>query len=142
MKKKDLLALLTTLGQEPKQLTRKHLKKIYALLIASGQPPRCPWCDEPIYNIKDFTWDHIIPKSEGGDDDISNLQPMHKTCNNEKKENTVYKTDYTYDICDEIKNTVFTVQIKAIYKKRPDETNKKHKKDPYKNLKRNSGKSR
>lgn len=139
MDKKDFLALLASLTENPDLLTRKHLKKIYALLIASGQYPRCPWCNEPIYNINDFTWDHITPKSEGGDDDISNLQPMHKSCNNEKKENTIYTASYQYDICSELEHTILSVRVAAVCKKAP----KKHqKKQPYNNNKRRTGKHR
>ena len=83
-----------------------------------------------------------MPKSEGGSDDISNLQPMHKTCNNEMKENLVYKTDYEYDICSEIEQTILSVRVTAICKKQPDKTNAKHIKEHYNNNKRRSGKRR
>lgn len=142
MTKKDVATLLSTLTENSDQLTRKHLKKIYAILIASGQYPRCPWCNEYIYNINDFTWDHITPKSEGGCDDLSNLQPMHKSCNNEKKENLLYQADYQYDIYSELENTITSVRVTTVCKKQPNNTNQKHKKERYNNNKRRSGKHR
>ena len=111
MSPKEILALLNSLERCPEQLNRRHLKKIYALLIMCGHYPVCPWCQKYIYNIKDFTWDHIIPQSLGGKDTLDNLQPMHKHCNNASKNDTAYTTEYDYDIKTELISTIFSVRI-------------------------------
>ena len=98
MAKKDINSLLRALDNCTGLLNRRHLKKVYALLIACGHYPICPWCKDYIYNINDFTWDHIVPKSAGGNDDLNNLQPMHKHCNNASKNNSLYQYTYNYDI--------------------------------------------
>ncbi len=66
MRSNEIATMLNSLEKHPEQLNRHHLKKIYALLIASGHFPVCPWCKDYIYNINDFTWNHIIPRSQGG----------------------------------------------------------------------------
>ncbi len=126
MNKKEILALITALGKNPDHLTKQHLKKIYAILIACGHYPICPWCNEPIYNINDFSWDHIIPRALGGEDTLANLQPMHKHCNNEDKQATTYQTEYKYDIQSDLQETIYNVRI-TISKKRA-QTNKQTKK--------------
>lgn len=53
---------------------------------AAGVDVICGICDEPISKGGDkgkgaLTVDHIIPKSLGGTNDNSNLQPAHAKCN-------------------------------------------------------------
>lgn len=122
MNKKEILAIITALGKNPGHLTKQHLKKIYAILIACGHYPICPWCNKPIYNINDFSWDHIIPRTLGGQDTLDNLQPMHKHCNNAIKQDTPYQNEYNYDITSDLHETIYNVRI-TISKKRSD-TNK------------------
>jgi hypothetical protein len=133
MKQKDTIALLTTLSKNPQQMNKRHLKRIYALLIACGHFPVCPWCKTPIYNINDFTWDHIIPKSHGGTDNLDNLQPMHKHCNNAAKNDTVYQEEYEYNITENLQETVLSTRA-FVYRKQVAEI--KRKKAKYNNKKR------
>lgn len=114
MSPKDLMLLLNSLEKDPQCLNCRHLKKIYALLIACGHYPICPWCKKPIYKIDDFTWDHIVPKSAGGTDTIDNLQPMHKICNNESKNDLSYQGEYTYDIKNNLEETILSVRISVV----------------------------
>lgn len=136
MKSGDITAILNSLARQEKVLTPKQLKKVYALLIASGHYPICPWCKEYIYNINDFTWDHIVPRSKGGSNDLSNLQPMHKECNNAKKENLLYEEEYSYDIFSELNRIGQACRVKSPKSKASDDVNKKEK---YNNNKRRSG---
>lgn len=134
MNKKEIISLICALEKNPNHLTKQHLKKIYAILIACGHFPTCPWCEQPIYNINDFSWDHIIPKSAGGDDSLNNLQPMHKTCNNESKQDTLYQTEYKNDIKSNLQKTSVNIRITGS-QKRADTKSQRNKKTPtkYKN---------
>ena len=76
--------------------TQKQIKQIYAILGDYDFYPVCRLCGKPIkidtkssLNTSgskpgEFTWDHIYPKSCGGANVLSNLQPAHKICNNHK----------------------------------------------------------
>lgn len=140
MKSGDITAILNSLARQENALTPKQLKKVYALLIASGHYPICPWCKEYIYNINDFTWDHIVPRSKGGSNDLSNLQPMHKECNNVKKENLLYEEEYSYDIFSELNRIGQACRVKSPKSKASDDVNKKEKYNN--NKRRSSGRSR
>jgi 5-methylcytosine-specific restriction endonuclease McrA len=89
-----------------------------------GHYPVCPWCKEYIYDINDFTWDHIVPKAAGGADSVENLQPMHRHCNNAAKNDCVYQMDYHYDIQTELEHTILDVRV-AVCKKQKQESKKK-----------------
>jgi 5-methylcytosine-specific restriction endonuclease McrA len=53
-------------------------------------PPRpkdiCPYCNQPIDGIGE--WDHIIPRSQGGTNESSNLVYCCKKCNHDKSGRT------------------------------------------------------
>lgn len=44
----------------------------------------CGICGEEISRLKDVTLDHIVPRSKGGSDEITNLQLAHDECNQDK----------------------------------------------------------
>ena len=44
----------------------------------------CAYCGKPI-SIKDMQVDHILPKRNGGTDDIDNLNPSCRLCNHYKR---------------------------------------------------------
>lgn len=46
---------------------------------------KCGVCDQPV-SLAAVTWDHIIPRSFDGANDIDNLQPTHFSCNALKKD--------------------------------------------------------
>lgn len=52
--------------------------------IGHGVYPECALCRNPITNQEDLTLDHIIEKSKGGSNKLSNLQPAHGRCNRKK----------------------------------------------------------
>ena len=95
MKKKDIKNVIKALGSVAWQLDANEVKRLYAMLIAHGIYPVCPLCKEPISSINDFTWDHIIPRSRGGKDHISNTAPAHAKCNEERGKNFV---DELFDV--------------------------------------------
>ena len=46
--------------------------------------PTCSLCGKEIEHTEDASWDHVIPLSKGGEDDLGNLALAHVWCNNEK----------------------------------------------------------
>lgn len=46
-------------------------------------PPNCPYCEKPIF-WRDFSLDHIIPKSKNGANDHTNLVWTCRICNMSK----------------------------------------------------------
>lgn len=49
---------------------------------------RCAYCGKPI-DFKDMQVDHVVPKFDGGTDDISNLFPTCRRCNHYKRAETL-----------------------------------------------------
>lgn len=101
MKKKDIKNVIKALGSVAWQLDTNELKRLYAMLIAHGIYPVCPLCKEPISSINDFTWDHIVPRSRGGKDHISNMVPVHAKCNEERGKTFVdelFDVEYRFKI--------------------------------------------
>ena len=101
MKKKDIKNVIKALGSVAWQLDTNELKRLYAMLIAHGIYPVCPLCKEPISSINDFTWDHIVPRSRGGKDHISNMVPAHAKCNEERGKTFVdelFEVEYKFKI--------------------------------------------
>mgnify|MGYP001617166145 CR=1 FL=1 len=48
----------------------------------------CPACGNR-FATEDFTEDHIVPLSCGGNDNISNIQPLCRPCNSRKRNKTI-----------------------------------------------------
>ena len=69
------------------------LRMLYRIAIANYLYPECPFCGKPIAYQDELSIDHIIPKAEGGTDNIENLQPMHKDCNSKKGDNMPEQTE-------------------------------------------------
>lgn len=59
---------------------RSHLIKKYGNL--------CYICFEPFLSIKDITFDHFIPHSRGGFDELDNYRLAHSKCNQLKSNMT------------------------------------------------------
>lgn len=98
----DVHKIIAMLISHAGQLTKQNIKKLYKIAIRYDLNPKCFACNQPILNIKDFSWDHLYPHSKGGSDDLHNLVPMHKSCNQEKGNNVfeiVITSDYviTFD---------------------------------------------
>ena len=85
----DAHKILAMLISHASQLSKQNIKKLYKIAIRYDLNPKCYACNQPILNIKDFSWDHLYPQSKGGSDDLHNLVPMHKSCNQAKGNNVV-----------------------------------------------------
>ncbi len=48
--------------------------------IAQNQNWKCPACGEPLFNGEGIETHHIVPVAQGGQDDVDNLQHLHKAC--------------------------------------------------------------
>lgn len=64
---------------------RWSTKKILAIFRKSNGI--CWYCGKDIHT--DLTIDHIVPISDGGSDDLSNLVPCCKSCNSAKRNKTL-----------------------------------------------------
>jgi 5-methylcytosine-specific restriction endonuclease McrA len=61
----------------------KHRKWCIRTLV-KRDGARCALCKEEFARMGDITLDHIIARSDGGGDEIENLQLAHDPCNLEK----------------------------------------------------------
>ena len=79
---------------------KKQIKALYRILSEYHIYPICPLCGKPIKTYAnnkhpgEFTWDHVVPKSLGGGNELCNLQPTHKKCNNRKGNDMSYHVHY------------------------------------------------
>ena len=114
MRPEEVKKLLITLSDCADKLDRRQVKQLYCMLIGAGQYPVCPACNQPITSPQEFSWDHIVPASRGGSDDISNMVPMHAHCN-ELKGNQFFDElfDAQYLITTEIRLEIVQPEIKA-----------------------------
>ena len=53
----------------------------------------CQICKNPFKSMKDITFDHIIPVSKGGLDELDNYQLAHSNCNQTKNDMTPEEFD-------------------------------------------------
>lgn len=49
---------------------------------------KCFICEKPFVSIKDITFDHLLPLSKGGFDEIDNYRLAHSECNQLKADMT------------------------------------------------------
>lgn len=80
----DVGTMLDALIKLSGSLNRVEVKTFYRISIDHGVCPVCAGCHTEIRDIHDFSWDHNKPKCFGGPDAVSNMQPMHRWCNNFK----------------------------------------------------------
>ena len=65
-------------------MTKNESLKKYRQRLRALIPQRhllCYLCGELILDQREFSLDHVIPKSKGGATEIWNLYPAHKYCN-------------------------------------------------------------
>lgn len=66
--------------REPAWSGRKRMEM--AALVKATYPPLCWLCQSPILTDAEYSIDHIVPRSKGGDVwDLDNLRPAHLRCN-------------------------------------------------------------
>jgi len=63
-----------------KKITKKQLRYI----VFNKYNGRCAYCGINLTLLKSWNVDHIIPKIMGGTDELNNLNPSCKDCNNYK----------------------------------------------------------
>lgn len=65
------------------EISKRKFKKLCEMQIKM-QIAYCCLCNKPVYKIKDYNVEHIMPTSRGGQNDPSNWRIAHKKCNSEK----------------------------------------------------------
>lgn len=101
-------------GGRPRKSGKKNDEDWEEMLKFFGYS--CICCGAKMSEYNPPTKDHIIPKSWGGGDDISNLQPLCRECNAKKCADNA--TDYrvNFDIPDYLKNK-WKINLDKTYKK-------------------------
>jgi RNA-directed DNA polymerase len=72
---------------------RRRISKVYfakgskLYLIAESQSWKCNLCANWLMNGEEIDIHHIIPISQGGNDDISNLKILHESCHYQEHSN-------------------------------------------------------
>lgn len=103
---RKLLSDLVKTDHVNNHLSRRQMKRIFAIMGDYEVYPVCKLCGQPIKITTgtnqcehlDFSWDHQMPKSKGGANDLSNLQPTHKICNNLRGTKPLYSRHYKLKI--------------------------------------------
>jgi len=62
-------------------MQRNHLINKYGF--------NCYLCEKPFLKMSDITFDHVIPISKGGMDELDNYRLAHLYCNQEKSNMTI-----------------------------------------------------
>ena len=148
---KSLLIDYTNSKHLNEQFTPKQIKQIYAIMGDYKYYPVCGICGQPIIidskscknSTKEkpmgFTWDHIYPKSLGGEDTLKNFQPTHKLCNNHRGNKGLYGAHYTINIVVNI-NSVNIINV--VPKKTKNKKTGLRKQDSWCHKERRRGKGR
>lgn len=76
--KSEPVKLAVKSWKPPKPQKRKKLK------AWDRQRGICPYCDETMLSVEAATWDHIVPKSKGGSDVLTNKILVCSPCNSIK----------------------------------------------------------
>ena len=114
----DVHKILGLLMTHAAKLDKQKIKKLYKIAIRYDLNPRCFACNQPILHIRDFSWDHLYPHSKGGSNDLHNLVPMHKSCNQDKGDNVIeIAITEDYSIC-------FDADVVVVCVEQPEENNK------------------
>lgn len=120
MTKQEIQDLLILIELSADRLGPNQVKELYRIAMFLGYPPVCPGCGMPIATIGEFSWDHIYPRSKGGSSYLSNLQPMHKTCNTLKSD----MIDDWHEVC-----ALHYENLGAVQKNKKNKKHKKNKKN-------------
>ena len=98
-----------------------RMRWILKRLILRGHNIDCALCGKPIDRERDLTMDHIVPHSCGGSDDLHNMQPAHRKCN-ELKGNSVSDDDIA-EACAGAEDSIQEIKSRKVKRK---ELCKKH----------------
>lgn len=76
-------------GDEPRAGTPRHRTRDNMDFLYGKQQGDCPGCKRH-YPAKDFHVDHIVPRADGGSDELDNLQLLCGHCNSTKGTGTMH----------------------------------------------------
>ena len=65
-------------------MTRARFSRTALLNLLLSFNGKCAGCSVKIGPATGLDWDHVIPLAQGGDDALTNLQPLCKTCHRAK----------------------------------------------------------
>lgn len=65
------------------EISKAQFKKLCEMQIKM-QTAYCYLCGKPIYKVKDYNIDHVLPRSRNGADSVDNWAIVHKKCNSDK----------------------------------------------------------
>ncbi|MFJ2144164.1 HNH endonuclease [Glutamicibacter sp. NPDC087831] len=68
--------------------TTAQAKRLRPMVIAQWGM-HCHLCGKSIAGLEDYSIDHVVPRAQGGSNELSNLRSSHRACNYSRQDRSI-----------------------------------------------------